>query len=184
MYTQLYSYIISKRSSENVDSDLIPSLKFRLNSLMKYTIYKDDLISILEMKKALSDTDSSFINFVDLQNKVEKLESKQPDIVSFKYRVNVVCQRMDNALETMKKLTAMSQSAAQVLKEGIDALAKLQILAANIPDFNNMHPLDLDGYSTIILSAEQWLNDFERFIRKSKQTCKVNLIQQEQETVM
>ena len=65
------------------------------------------------------------------------------------------------------------------MKDGFTAMEKLLGLAASIPDFSD---IDLDSYSHILLSAEQWINDFEKYLRSAKNKAKHNLTGKQLET--
>ena len=68
---------MSKRqANENVD-EIVKSIKFRINSLIKFTLHKSDLTRLLEMKKCLEKDNQHYINFVDVIKQLEEMESKQ-----------------------------------------------------------------------------------------------------------
>lgn len=103
------------------------------------------------MKKCLEEDNQHYINFVDVIKQLEEMESKQQNTDSLKYRTELVCTRLENALAKMKKLDELSKNAGELLKDGFTAMEKLLGLAASIPDSSD---IDLDSYSHILLLAE------------------------------
>ena len=143
--------------------DQIKTLKFRVNNLIKHTIYKDKLEELLQIKFKLSN--HSDVDIKAIKDKLEDYEIEEPDVDSFKHRIHNIIIKLEQYLKKLKTTCELSQSAEMLLKESYMLGDKLRIMMVNIPDFKNITPIEMDGYVHILLSAEQWFNDLERVIQ-------------------
>ena len=157
---------MSKRSCGVDEAEILSSLKYRINNIIKVSSNQKVLETLLHMKRDIQE--GKDIDYSMFELELREIEANQVTFDGFKKRYENVYKKMEQALKQIETIAQYAPSAFPVFEKSGHYLEMMKNLLISLPDFDTVSREDYLDYLDLLHRFEDWLTDYAIYIKKWK----------------
>ena len=161
---------MAKRLQFDENDDVIASMKWRINNIIKNTKNQLTLQTLLHMNKDLIERKTSDLAL--FHDELVGYESQMLSYDAIKLRFQKVHQDLCKAVEFIQTVSQVAPSIFPLFDRAQQYMDTMRNMLLAIPDFDSIERDDYKDYLDLLHRLEDWLIDYSMYVKKMESSVK------------